>query len=93
MSEPTQNQNQQNEQQPEIEVQTMHRQAPKTGTKNFGNLQRAGQPMNRTQPKRLGRIQNRQFFDSAEYVMSKDAQKKDDADIKESDFVQVSGNK
>ena len=90
MSEPKE-QNNQNQTTEEISYEPMVRQAPKQGKKNFGQLQRAGQPTGKNAPKRLGRIQNRQFFDSAEYVMSKDAQKKEDSEIKETDFVQVSG--
>ena len=84
-----QQQNQTNENVEEVTYEPMVRQAPKQGKKNFGQLQRAGQTSGKNAPKRLGRIQNRQFFDSAEYVMNKDAQKKEDSEIKESDFVQV----
>ena len=86
-------QQQPEEHQIEVQAETMHRQAPRAGGKNFGGLVRAGQPGGKTTPTRLGRIQNRQFFDSAEYVMKKDAQKKEDSEIQESDFIKVSGNK
>ena len=62
----------------EVQCETIQRQAPKTGKKNFGQLARGGKQGGANPQTRLGRMQNRQYFDSAEYSLHKDAVKKDE---------------
>ena len=59
-----------------IQVETMHRTQPKQPQKNFGNLAKGPNKKNQIN----GRLQQhqRQYFDSAEYSMNKDHQKKEE---------------
>ena len=62
--------------QEEIQVETFHRQAPKTGTKNFGSLQRGTKKA--ATKTRIDKVQGRQYFDSAEYSLHKGSVMKED---------------
>ena len=63
--------------QDEVQIETFQRQAPKTAKKNFGALQRNANPKTNT-TSRLGKNPGRQYFDSAEYSLHKDAAKKEE---------------
>ena len=62
--------------QEEIKVETFQRQQPKTGKKVYGRLQ--SKQNTQTNQSRLGKNPGRQFFDSAEYSLHKDATKKEE---------------
>ena len=63
--------------QPEIQCESMHRTAAKQPKKNFGNLARGTRPQVNAHS-RLGHMPTRQYFDSAEYSLSKEAQRKEE---------------
>ena len=63
--------------QDEVQIETFQRSAPKTAKKNFGALQSKQNPKTNA-TSRLGKNPGRQYFDSAEYSLHKDAAKKEE---------------